>query len=117
VKELDEMRCALSGRKPLVLLHQCFSEARSLAMLCRAGVLQQQAACDQPGQQIHEGWGSGPTLVFVEGKENRARARIAADALLATGAWHHASRGRVGADRGGRKCCVGDAVAETGEAE
>ena len=36
VTEMDELRCTLLGRKPLVLLHRLSPEAESLIRVCRS---------------------------------------------------------------------------------
>ena len=80
--ELDEMPCPLAGHKPLTLLHRFFPEARSLAEDCRAGVL----------TPNHD---SGPTLIYVRGKQNQAFAAI--EPLRAIGACCQDDEGEVSA--------------------
>ena len=108
--ELDEMRCTLAGHKPLTLLHRFFPEARLLAEDCRAGVLTPNheslrgiprlvtSSTDGPSQArdraaLHDV--SGPTLIYVRGKQNRAFAAV--EPLRAIGAWCQDNEGEASA--------------------
>lgn len=108
--ELDEMRCTLAGHKPLTLLHRFFPEARLLAEDCRAGVLTPNheslrgisrlvtPSTAPPSQArdraaLHDV--SGPTLIYVRGRQNQAFAAV--EPLRAIGACCQDNEGEASA--------------------